>query len=75
LRSAGSELNEGVPSMRAIYRFPDVDDPALILKAFNEDRHTWSQASYAFIENFEQYKTDNSIVQRLLTIKPPVWGI
>lgn len=50
LRSAGSELNEAVPSMRAIYRFPYIDDPALILKAFNEERHIWSQCSYQTIE-------------------------
>lgn len=41
IRTAGTELNEGVPAMRALIRFPDVEDPAIIMKAFNVDRGSW----------------------------------
>lgn len=62
IRTTGSALNQQIPAMRAIYRFPNIEDPSLIMKAFNKDRHLWNKASYEILENLDEYKTSNLVV-------------
>ena len=39
-------INEKVPAMLSYTRFYNIDDPGLLLKAFNFERHKWNKESY-----------------------------
>ena len=71
IKNSGTDYNSDLPVMRALYRFPEISEPSLILKAFDEERHLWNKNTYEIIENLDQFKTENSFVQRMVGIKVP----
>ena len=42
-RSQGTDLNAGVPCLKVEHYFPNISDPEIILKAYNEDRPLWDK--------------------------------
>ena len=59
-RWSGTELRQDIGCVRATHRFPNVDDPARILKAINDERHMWNDAYDSVINT--DFRSKNSLV-------------
>ena len=51
----GSEINPSLPVIAHHHRFPDCDDPELILKCMNQYRKEWDQQLEVYDE-LEEYR-------------------
>lgn len=64
-RAQGTKMNAGIPCLKVDHYFPNVTDPEVILKAYNEQRPEWDK-SMDVCEELTEFKSENTLVHRLV---------